>query len=123
MLPQLVFFLSKVHLVELLYLMNVLGQHLVDELIVNFSKLSLDLRVILQGFIHHIQRENGSSLEELLDYSNFEFSLHVLGLLLHRGVPVVFDGVVGSAIENLGDFSPFVAYFSVLKKQGPFFFI
>lgn len=91
MLPQLVFFLSKVHLVELLYLMDVLSQHLVDELIINFSKLSLDRGVVLECFIHHIQRENGSSFEELLDYSNFEFSLHVFGLLLHRGVPVVFD--------------------------------
>ena len=35
---------------------------------------------------------------------------------------MVFDRVVGSSIQDLCNFSPFVAYLSMLQKQGPLLF-
>ena len=43
---------------------------------------------------------------------------HVLSSL--RGVPVVFDGIVGSTGEVLGDLSPFVSVLEVARKEGFF---
>ena len=50
-----------------------------------------------------------------------ESALHVWELALHAGVPVVLDGVVGAAFEDLGDLSPLVADDAVHQKEDPLF--
>ena len=51
----------------------------------------------------------------------FERTLHVWELALHAGVPVVLDGVVGSAFQNFGDLGPLVIDNSVHEEQNPLF--
>lgn len=46
-------------------------------------------------------------------------AFHIADFLLHGAVPVVLDGVVGSAFKDFCDFSPSVAEFSMEKEEDP----
>jgi len=48
-------------------------------------------------------------------------SLHDWQLALHARVPVVLDGVVGAALEDLGDLSPLVVDDAVHQEEDPLF--
>lgn len=53
----------------------------------------------------------------------FDFSVvnqpHFMYFFLHRGVPMVLDGIICSALKKLGNLSPFVSNDSVLEVEDP----
>jgi hypothetical protein len=41
------------------------------------------------------------------------------GFFLHGGIPVIFDGVIGSALELPGEVGPLIAEIFVEEKEEP----
>lgn len=58
--------------------------------------------------------------DDLFEMSN-EFFLIVFNSSLHAGVPVILDGIVGSALEDVGDIRPLVGLIAIKQIQNPLF--
>jgi hypothetical protein len=64
------------------------------------------------------------SYAELFSDIFFDIALkcagHLRKLLLHAGVPVVLDGIVGTTLKHFGDLSPFVPVIAMHQVEDPF---
>ena len=63
---------------------------------------------------------NFSSFEDLFDV-NLQSSLHLVFLLLHGAIPVIFYGVISSSLKDFGNLSPLILDFSLEEEEDPFF--
>jgi len=118
-LEELTSFVLKIVLVLSLYLVNVFVEQRVQELLTHVADtIPLSLLPIKtnRGGIGDIKLFG----DVLLDVG-LESSRHFGQLLLHAGIPVVLDGVVGATFKHLGYLSPLVAVVAVHQIEDPLF--
>ena len=113
-LPFQFFFLSEVSLIVFFRFFHVRSTEVSSQLIIDFLNFFSDLWRGYWG----IQILRSWDLANLL----IQVDPHVLGLLLHARIPMVFDAIVSPSFENLGDFSPLVSEHLVLEIKNPFLF-
>jgi hypothetical protein len=112
-------FVLKVVLVLSLYFINVFVEQRVQELLAHVADaipLSLLTVKTNRSGIRHTKLFG----DVLLDVG-LESSRHFGQLLLHAGIPVVLDGVVGATFKHLGYLSPLIAVVAVHQIEDPFF--